>query len=73
MRKLITAAVAATSLAVPAGALADTSRPLPPLDPVHVDGLENGCTPEYPCTPQPISVEVDKTYPSRLIAWVKGG
>lgn len=35
--------------------------------------LENGCMPEYPCTPRPISVEVDKTYPSRLIAWVKGG
>lgn len=73
MRKLITAVVAATSLALPAGALAETSGPLPPLDPVQVSGLETACTPDYPCTPQTITVEVDKTYPSRLVAWVKGG
>jgi hypothetical protein len=71
MRKLTIAALAATSLAVGATpASADTGAvPPPPLDPVHIEGGGN-CGGEA-CTPRPYSVEVDKTYPSRVVAWVR--
>ena len=64
MRKLILATLILAATAAPAGAAA---IPPPPTDPVTIDG-GGGCGGE-PCTPRPYSVEVDKTYPSRLIAW----
>ncbi len=69
MRKTITAALAATSLALAFVPAAEASIPPPPTDPVYVDG--GGCTPppDDPCDPRPYSIGVDKTYPSRLVAW----
>ena len=70
MRKLVTAAATAAALLTPApSALAAPDTP--PLDPVKVEGGSQGCQPDYPCDIQPITVSVDKTYPSRLTTWVK--
>lgn len=68
MRKLLLVSTALVSLAAAPVALAAPEPP--PTDPIHVEG-GGGCPPDYPCTPRPISVEVDKTYPSRVVAWVK--
>jgi hypothetical protein len=70
MRKLVLAAATAAALSATASpALAAPDRP--PLDPVHIDGGSQGCQPDYPCDIQPITVSVDKTYPSRLGTWAK--
>ena len=71
MRKLLLLTCIAAALAAPAAAAGSDAPSLPPTDPVHIEGGNSGCQPDYPCSPQPISVEVDKTYPSRVVAWVK--
>jgi hypothetical protein len=67
MRKLIPAVLAAALLAAGAAPASAAEIPGPPLDPVTIDG-GGGCGGEA-CTPRPYSVEVDKTYPKRLVAW----
>lgn len=71
MRKLALAVLSAASLLTLAPT-ASASPDLPPTDPVHVEGGWSQCPPDYPCTPvfEPYTVVVDKTYPSRLRAWV---
>ena len=68
MRKLL---IPLLAIAAVAPASASAAPDLPPRDPVHIDGGSQGCQPDYPCDIQPITVEVDKTYPGRLGAWVK--
>ena len=65
MRKLIPAVLATAILA--AGASPAAAGDPPPTDPVTIEG-GGGCGGEA-CTPEPYSVEVDKTYPKRLAAW----
>ena len=70
MRRLaLAAALGASMLALPAAAVA--SPDLPPRDVVIIEGGNQGCQPDYPCDIEPFRVTVDKTYPSRLVAWVK--
>jgi hypothetical protein len=69
MRLLITAAATAALLTPAPAALAAPDPP--PTDPVIIDGGSQGCQPDYPCDIQPITVTVDKTYPSRLGTWAK--
>ena len=66
MRTLLVLSTALSALAVAAPASA--APDLPPTDPVRFEGT--GCSPDYPCTIQPQLV-VDKTYPSRVVAWAK--
>ena len=70
MRKLLVLSCGALSALAVAAPAAVAGPDLPPTDPVRVEGT--GCSPDYPCTIQPVVV-VDKTYPSRVVAWVKGG
>jgi hypothetical protein len=70
MHKLLLLSCGALSALAVAAPAAVASADLPPTDPVHVQG-GGGCPPDYPCTPQPISVQVDRTYPSRVVVWVK--
>ena len=63
MRKLMLIGLVLGATAAPAQA----EIPGPPLDPVSVEG-GGGCGGEA-CTPQPYTVEVDKTYPKRLATW----
>jgi hypothetical protein len=75
MSKLLRAAAAAALLTLAVAPAASASTPLPPTDLVHVD-LIHSCPPggDNPCDPAPGSgkVTVDKTYPSRLVAWAEG-
>jgi hypothetical protein len=70
MRKLTIAAFAAALLATGASpaAASDVSIPPPPTDVLIIEG-GGGCGGEA-CTPRPYSVEVDETYPRRLLYWV---
>ncbi len=72
MRKLVAAALAASSLLALAPS-AWASPDLPPTDAARVEGGWSSCPPDYPCTPvfEPYRVYVDKTYPSRLVLWVE--
>jgi hypothetical protein len=70
MRMLLAAAIAAASLSAGVAPAAASPDP-PPTDPVHIEG-GGGCAPDYPCTPRPISVDVDETYPKRLAVWAVG-
>ncbi len=70
MRKLTIAALAAAFVAAgSAPASADTAGaiPPPPTDVVYVDG--GGSCGGEACTPRPYSVDVDETYPRRLLTW----
>ena len=71
MRKLARAALAAASLSLLAAPAAQ-AVPGPPTDVVRAE-LPGGCPPpgENPCDPEGGYVYVDKTYPSRLIAWAE--
>jgi hypothetical protein len=71
MRKLLVAACCAASVSVCLPAAAVAAPDPPPTDPVHIEG-GGGCAPDYPCTPRPISVDVDETYPKRLAVWAVG-
>ena len=73
MRKPVLAAVVAASVCATAAPAAVASPDLPPTDPVRVEGGWSQCSPDYPCTPvfEPYTVVVDKTYPSRVVAWAK--
>ena len=68
MRKSITAVLATAALAAGAApASASEAIPPPPTDPLIIDG-GGGCGGEA-CTPRPYSVEVDETYPRRVLYW----
>ena len=74
MAKLLRAAAAAALITL-AVAPAASAVPPPPLDAANVT-IIHGCTPppDNPCDPYvgPPTVSVDKTYPSRLVAWAEG-
>ena len=70
MRNFATVTALAAALAFSAAPAASAAPP-PPLDPIIIDGGGSHCDPEYPCDIRPITVAPDKTYPSRLVAWVK--
>ena len=69
-RSALAAALAASAFAAWA-APAVAAPELPPRDVVRIEGLEQACPPDGPCGIGQIQVYVDKTYPNRLIAWVK--
>jgi hypothetical protein len=66
--RVLSCAVFALSLVAAPSAVA---KELPPTDVVKIHGGNQGCQPDYPCDIEPITVTVDKTYPSRLVAWAK--
>jgi hypothetical protein len=57
-------------VAAPAsGRARQAAVPPPPTDPIHI--RTDPCDPEHPCDPTAPRITVDKTYPSRLIGWIK--
>ncbi len=72
MSKFTAAFFTSALLALGASPAAHAAVPLPPTDPVHWDG--GGCSPPSgdPCDPTPGTFTVDKTYPSRVVAWAEG-
>jgi hypothetical protein len=75
MKKLTRAALAAAMLSLAAAPAASAVVPPPPTDFGHVSLGGNGCPPggDNPCDPifTGPSAGVDKTYPSRVVAWAE--